>query len=192
MSAEGQQAAMELLMAMVEGPVVSKDDTKEAILIHEEDLPYVDLPDGSKLQLLQVDLNQNLWIVRNVFKPGFCIDTHYHTGPVFAVTQQGEWFYKEYPDKVNKAGSYLYEPAHSLHTLTVAEDATEDAIVWFAIFGSNVNVDDDGNEIQRPFLTIGFVRAPHHTSDVTVSASYHIFLIYCFLHIISDLITYCQ
>tara|TARA_B110000977_G_scaffold187845_1_gene255393 strand:- start:377 stop:700 length:324 start_codon:yes stop_codon:yes gene_type:complete len=107
MSAEGQQAAMELLMAMVEGPVMSKDDTKEAILIHEEDLPYVDLPDGSKLQLIKVDLNQNLWIVRNVFKSGFCIDTHYHTGPVFAVTQQGEWFYKEYPDKVNKAGSYL-------------------------------------------------------------------------------------
>lgn len=147
MSAEGQQAAMDLLMAMVEGPVVSKDDANEAILIHDEDLPYVDLPDGSKLQLLQVDLNQNLWIVRNVFKPGFCIDTHYHTGPVFAVTLQGEWFYKEYPDKVNKAGSYLYEPAHSLHTLTVAEDATEDAIVWFAIFGSNINVDDEGNVI---------------------------------------------
>jgi quercetin dioxygenase-like cupin family protein len=147
MSAESQQAAMDLLMAMMEGPVVSKDDASEAILIHDEDLPYVDLPDGSKLQLLQVDLNQNLWIVRSIFKPGFCIDTHYHTGPVFAVTQQGEWFYKEYPEKVNKSGSYLYEPAHSLHTLTVAEDATEDAIVWFAIFGSNVNVDDKGNVI---------------------------------------------
>jgi hypothetical protein len=85
--------------------------------------------------------------VRNVFKSGFCIDTHYHTGPVFAVTQQGEWFYKEYPDKVNKAGSYLYEPAHSLNTLTVAENATEDGIVWFAIFGSIVNVDDSGNVI---------------------------------------------
>jgi quercetin dioxygenase-like cupin family protein len=147
MSAEGQQAAMDLLMAMVEGPVVSKDDANEAILIHDEDLPYVDLPDGSKLQLLQVDLNQNLWIVRSVFKPGFCIDTHYHTGPVFAVTLQGEWFYKEYPDKVNKAGSYLYEPAHSMHTLTVAEDATEDAVVCFAIYGSNVNVDEEGNVI---------------------------------------------
>jgi len=97
------------------------------------------------LQLLQVDLNQNLWIVRNRLKPGFCIDTHYHTGPVFAVTLSGEWFYKEYPDKVNKAGSYLYEPAHSIHTLTVAADAKEDAVVWFAVFGSNVNIDDKGN-----------------------------------------------
>ncbi|MGI9287453.1 MAG: 2,4'-dihydroxyacetophenone dioxygenase family protein [Pseudomonadales bacterium] len=73
------------------------------------------------------------------------IDTHYHTGPVFAVTQSGEWFYKEYPDKVNKAGSYLYQPAHSVHTLIVAADAKEDAMVWFSIYGSNVNIDDDNN-----------------------------------------------
>jgi len=134
-----------LLEEMAAGGVVSRDDSREAILIQDDDLPYVSLPDGSLLQLLQVDLNQNLWIVRNKFKPGFGIDTHYHTGPVFAVTQSGEWFYKEYPDKVNKAGAYLYEPAHSLHTLTVADDATEDAVVWFAIFGSNVNIDDAGD-----------------------------------------------
>ena len=139
-------SALELLMAMHEGPVISRDDAREAILIHDDDLPHVNLPDGSTLQLLQVDLNQNLWIVRNRFKPGTdIVDTHYHTGPVFALTQSGEWFYKEYPDKVNKAGSYLYEPAHSVHTITVAEDATEDAVVWFAIFGSNVNIDDEGN-----------------------------------------------
>jgi 2,4'-dihydroxyacetophenone dioxygenase len=137
--------AMQLLTEMMEGGVVSRNHSREAILIHDDDLPHVNLPDGSTLQLLQVDLNQNLWVVRNRFKPGFSIDTHYHTGPVFAVTQSGEWFYKEYPDKVNRAGSYLYEPAHSLHTLTVAEDATEDAVVWFAIFGSNIKIDDAGD-----------------------------------------------
>jgi len=134
-----------LAAAMQANGVVSRQDAREAILLHEEDLPWVALPDGSLLQLLQVDLNQNLWVVRNRLKPGFCIDTHYHTGPVFAVTLSGEWFYKEYPDKVNKAGSYLYEPAHSIHTLTVAADAKEDAVVWFAVFGSNVNIDDKGN-----------------------------------------------
>jgi len=134
-----------LAAAMQANGVVSRQDAREAILLHDEDLPWVALPDGSLLQLLQVDLNQNLWVVRNRLKPGFCIDTHYHTGPVFAVTLSGEWFYKEYPDKVNKAGSYLYEPAHSIHTLTVAADAKEDAVVWFAVFGSNVNIDDKGN-----------------------------------------------
>jgi len=137
--------AADLLSNMMSKGMVPNDHGSEAILLHDDDLPLVTLGDGSKLQLLQVDLNQNLWVVRTHFKPGFAIDTHYHTGPVFAVTQSGEWFYKEYPDKVNKAGSYLFEPAHSLHTLTVAEDATEDAIVWFAIYGSNVNLDDDGN-----------------------------------------------
>ncbi len=136
---------IEVLTALVEGPVVPIEHSREAILIHDDDLPHVSLPDGSTLQVLHVDLNQNLWVVKNRFKPGSCIDTHYHTGPVFAVTLSGEWFYKEYPDKVNKAGSYLFEPAHSLHTLTVAEDAKEDAEVWFAIYGSNVNVDGEGN-----------------------------------------------
>ena len=137
--------AMQMLAEMMEGGVVPRDNPREAILIHDEDLPYVLLPDNSRVQLLQVDLNQNLWVVRTRFPPGFAIDTHYHTGPVFAVTQSGEWFYKEYPDKVNKAGSYLYEPAHSLHTLTVSPQAEEDAVVWFAIYGSNVNIDDDNN-----------------------------------------------
>ena len=50
----------------------------------------------------------------------------------------------EYPE-VNRAGSYLYEPAGSIHTLTVPEDNTEDTDVWFAIYGANLNLDDDGN-----------------------------------------------
>ncbi|MEL0315645.1 MAG: 2,4'-dihydroxyacetophenone dioxygenase family protein [Halieaceae bacterium] len=137
----------ELLAAMQSGGAVNMEHTREAVLIRDQDLPWVDLPDGSQLQVLQVDLNQNLWVVRNRFKPGFQIDTHYHTGPVFAVTHSGEWFYAEYPDKVNDAGSYLYEPAHSVHTLTVAPDASEDAVVTFMIFGSNVNVDAEGNVI---------------------------------------------
>jgi len=139
--------ALELLAAMQSGPVVSRDHAREAILLLEDDLPWVSLPDGSTIQLLQVDLNQNLWITRNRMKPGFQVNTHYHTGPVFAVTQSGEWFYKEYADKVNKAGAYLYEPAHSVHTLCVSPDAKEDAVVWFAIFGTNVDINDKGDVI---------------------------------------------
>lgn len=137
--------AAEKLEAMMSGGVVPRLHDKQAILLHEEDLPEVSLPDGSTIQLLQVDLNQNLWILRTRLKPGYAVDTHYHTGPVFAVTLSGEWFYEEYSDKVNKSGSYLFEPAHSLHTLTVSAEAKEDAVVWFAIYGSNVNIDDDNN-----------------------------------------------
>ena len=75
----------------------------------------------------------------------YTIQTHKHTGHVLAFTQKGSWFYKEYPDVVNTAGSYLYEPAGSVHTLHVP--ATNDGVtdVWFAIHGANLNLDADGN-----------------------------------------------
>ncbi|MEQ9143053.1 MAG: 2,4'-dihydroxyacetophenone dioxygenase family protein [Parvibaculaceae bacterium] len=130
-----------------QGGLIPAHGLIEAIHIGESDLPFVDLGDGSTLQLLQVDLNQGLWVVRTKFKPGYKVDKHYHTGSVFAVTLSGSWYYKEYPDYVNTKGSYLYEPAHSVHTLTVSEDNTEDTEVWFAIYGANINVDEDGNVI---------------------------------------------
>ena len=61
------------------------------------------------------------------------------------MTHSGSWYYKEYPDQINRAGSYLYEPAHSIHTLLVSEDNTEDTEVWFAIYGCNVNIDEGGS-----------------------------------------------
>lgn len=114
----------------------------EAVHIGESDLPFVDTGDGTALQLLQVDLNQGLWVLRTRFPAGHRVNKHYHTGPVFAVTFSGCWFYEEYPEYKNTAGSYLYEPAHSTHTLVVGD---EPADVWFSIYGANVNVDDANN-----------------------------------------------
>ncbi len=118
-----------------------------AIHIGESDLPHIDLGDGSTFQLLQVDLNIGLWVLRTRFQPGYQVTKHYHTGSVFAVTLAGSWFYKEYPEYVNTEGSYLFEPAHSVHTLMVGEDNTEPTDVWFAIYGSNVNIDENGDVI---------------------------------------------
>ncbi len=39
------------------------------------------------------------------------------------------------------------------------------------------DIDDDGNEIERPFLTIGVVRAPRHKSNTTVSICNEHFLL---------------
>jgi len=110
----------------------------------EDELPFVDLGDGSLLQLLQVDIDQGLWVIRNKFKPGMSVQRHKHTGPVHAFTQAGSWKYLEYPE-VNVAGSYLFEPAGSIHTLTVPETNEVDTDVWFAIWGANLNLDADGN-----------------------------------------------
>jgi hypothetical protein len=115
-----------------------------ALHIGEGDLPFLDLGDGTAIQLLQVDIEKGLWVLRTRFEPGVTIPTHKHTGEVFAVTLSGQWKYLEYPE-VNRAGSYLYEPAGSIHTLHVPEDTEGITEVWFAIFGANLNLDADGN-----------------------------------------------
>jgi len=110
----------------------------------ESELPFVGMGDGSTLQLLQVDIESGLWVIRNQFVPGTRVPRHKHTGEVFAFTQAGAWKYEEYPE-VNRAGSYLFEPAGSIHTLIVPEDNTEVTDVRFAIRGAILNLDADGN-----------------------------------------------
>lgn len=142
---------------MMPAPAV---DPRRAIHRGESDLPFVPFAEGVDLQLLQVDVDQGLWVVRTRFQPGITIATHKHTGPVFAVTRAGSWKYLEYPE-VNTAGSYLYEPAGSVHTLTVPATETEVTDVWFAIYGANLNLDANGNVemvIDAP-LILDFYRA---------------------------------
>jgi 2,4'-dihydroxyacetophenone dioxygenase len=110
----------------------------------ESELPFVNLGDGTELQLLQVDVEAGLWVIRSRFAPGTIVPTHKHTGEVFAFTLAGSWKYVEYPE-VNVAGSYLYEPAGSIHTLMVPEENDVVTDVWFAIYGANLNLGPDGN-----------------------------------------------
>jgi len=112
-----------------------------AVHIGADDLPWVDIGDGNKLKVICVDTKEGLWIVENIFQSGYTVQTHKHTGPVYAYTVSGAWKYKEY-EYVNRSGSFLYEPAGSVHTLTAVEDDTQ---VWFQIYGANLNLDADGN-----------------------------------------------
>src|SRR5271167_717218 len=104
------------------------------------DLPFVEMGGGNKLKVIQVVVAEGLWIVENIFQKGYAVQTHRHTGPVYGYTTSGAWKYKEY-DYVNRAGSFLYEPAGSVHTLTCVEDDTR---VWFHMYGCNLNLDADG------------------------------------------------
>lgn len=115
-----------------------------AIHRSQTDLPFVDVGDGTHLQVLQIDIDKGLWVIRTRFEPGVTVARHKHTGEVFAFTIAGSWKYLEYA-AVNQAGSYLYEPAGSVHTLHVPDDRDELTDVWFAIHGANLNLDADGN-----------------------------------------------
>jgi 2,4'-dihydroxyacetophenone dioxygenase len=111
----------------------------------EGDLPFVTLPDLTRLQLLQVDLANGVWVIRTLFPPGVTVQTHKHTGHVYAFTTAGSWHYLESPEAVNRSGSYLFEPAGSVHTLHVPADNEGDTDAWFVIHGANLNLTPEGN-----------------------------------------------
>ena len=113
----------------------------EATHLGADDLPFIDIGDGSQLKVLQVKSGEGLWIIENIFQAGYEVDKHRHTGPVWGYPVSGAWRYKEH-DYVNRAGSFLYEPAGSVHTLQCIEDNTR---VWFQMYGSNINLDADDN-----------------------------------------------
>ncbi len=122
-------------------PIATTDTAPEAQHVGADDLPFVDIGGGNKLKVLQVHPKEGLWIVENVFQTGFEVQTHRHTGPVWGYTSSGAWKYKEY-DYVNRAGSFLFEPAGSVHTLTCIEADTR---VWFHMYGVNLNLGPDGS-----------------------------------------------
>ena len=117
------------------------DDRHPRCRSHRRDeLPFADIGDGSKLKVIMVKEADGLWIIENIFQAGYAVQRHKHTGPVYAYTSSGAWKYDEY-DYVNRAGSFLYEPAGSVHTLRVIEDDTH---VWFQMYGANLNLNSDG------------------------------------------------
>jgi 2,4'-dihydroxyacetophenone dioxygenase len=114
---------------------------QESVHLGQDDLPFIDIGDGSLLKVIQVKPQEGLWIIENIFQAGYEVEKHRHTGPIYAYTRSGAWGYKEY-NYVNREGSFLYEPAGSEHTLQAHEDNT---CVWFQMYGSNINLDAEGN-----------------------------------------------
>src|SRR5207253_2411208 len=70
-------------MTMTEAP--------SAVHIGADDLPFVDIGDGSSLKVIQVKETEGLWIVENIFQAGYEVQRHKHTGPVYAYTTSGAW-----------------------------------------------------------------------------------------------------
>lgn len=110
----------------------------------EKELPFVAFFEGIMVQVLHIDIESGLWVTRMRAQPGITLQKHKHTGEVFAFTIAGSWKYLEYPE-INTAGSYLYEPAGSVHTLHIPSSNTGVTDVWFAIRGANLNLDAIGN-----------------------------------------------
>jgi quercetin dioxygenase-like cupin family protein len=83
----------------------------------------------------------------NVFKiqPGAKIPKHYHTATVNGYTLRGSWRYLEH-DWIAHPGTFIFEPPGEVHTLYVDEGG-DIMITFFAVRGSLIYVDDNGNPI---------------------------------------------
>ena len=105
-------------------PVFSLPQT-ELLTVNVNEIPVLkdSLGPGIDFQPLFLDPEIGVWAVIGTFAPGIELPIHLHTGPVHGYTLKGEWIYKEYPDQPQTAGSYLYEPASSVHTFAVPETA---------------------------------------------------------------------
>lgn len=101
-----------------------------------------------ELKLLMSDIEGGRYAVRMRFRPGLQIVPHKHTGEVHAYTFSGKWTYLEYPDSPdNVAGSYLFEPPGTVHTLKIADDAEDWTEILFILYGAMIHLDEAGTVI---------------------------------------------
>ncbi len=123
----------------------------EAFHTATDDLPYADEwgnNTGVRLKLLMADIEGARFVVRIRFAPGTLLMPHKHTGEVHAFTFSGEWSYLEHPNNPpNRAGSYLFEPPGSTHTLKVADSATEETDVLFIVYGAMLHLGPEGDVV---------------------------------------------
>jgi quercetin dioxygenase-like cupin family protein len=112
------------------------------------DLPWAENWAGDpriQLKALMIDVEGGRYAVRMRFRAGLQVAPHKHTGEVHAYTFSGKWNYLEYADSPpNVAGSYLFEPPGTTHTLKIADDAGEWTEVLFILYGAMLHMDEAG------------------------------------------------
>lgn len=118
----------------------------ELLTVNEKDIPLVrdTLGPGVHVKPLRLDIEKGEWVVLATFAPGATVPLHYHTGEAEVYTLSGCWHYYEYPDQLQTAGSYLYEPSSSVHSFITPETNTEDTVIFVRVTGANINFSEDG------------------------------------------------
>lgn len=106
----------------------------------------------------------NIAAVNDVFVRAAAHHRDQNTGIAEVFTLSGRWHYREYPNQPQTAGSYLYEPASSVHTFITPADNTEDTVILVHVVGANINFTEDGQ-----FHSILDAALLRHLSD-TLSA----------------------
>jgi 2,4'-dihydroxyacetophenone dioxygenase len=105
--------------------------------------------------------------------PGAMLGTHYHVGTVRGYTMAGHWRYLEH-DWVAKPGTFIYEPAGEAHTLVIANDSPEPALIMFVVEGGLIYLDKaiDGSvaAYEDGFTALEFCRKYYRDAGLDVGA----------------------
>jgi 2,4'-dihydroxyacetophenone dioxygenase len=118
-----------------------------ALHVGVDELPWVTNGRvGGRMRLLQIDADAQMSVTHGLLPAGLAVGTHRHQGPVQMWTMSGAWVYREH-EFVNRAGSYLYEPVGSVHTLYVPDDGEPFSEVLSIVYGDVEYLDDDGEII---------------------------------------------
>ena len=109
-----------------------------------DEIPWVQNPSvDARMRLLHVDPANQMTVSHGLMAAGLSVGTHRHRGPVQMWTMAGSWRYREH-EFVNRAGSYLFEPIGSVHTLEVPADNDEPTEVLSIVYGDVEYLDPDG------------------------------------------------
>ena len=116
------------------------------LTVNVDDIPFLKdaAGPGIHIQPLRLDPGRGELVMLVTLAPGCELPIHYHTGPAEVYTLSGRWEYAEYPDQPQTAGSYLYEPAGSVHTFFTPKENTEDTVVLWWMQGAQVSFNEDG------------------------------------------------
>ena len=108
-------------------------------------VPNLNYP-GTEMRMLQADVDAGVYTMAGRMHAGLEVGTHRHLGAVHMFTLSGSWVYREH-DFVNRAGSYLYEPPDSVHTLYVPADNTEVTETLTVVYGRTEYIGEQGEVV---------------------------------------------
>jgi quercetin dioxygenase-like cupin family protein len=143
-TATGGGAATRRCLTMIESAMSHDGAAPEPLLVKKESPPWAEVTTGVEVRMLSTFSDGTGYAALFRFAPGTRLPRHHHLGRVHAYTLQGRWRYLEY-EWTAEPGSYALETPGSIHTLEVAADAVEPAVVLFISEAGMVLVNDDGS-----------------------------------------------
>jgi len=112
-------------------------------LVDAPRVPWADFGGGIEVKMLRVGGASGIYTILTRFQPGVQLMTHRHFGAVWALTVEGRWRYLEYPWHA-EAGSFVFEPPGSVHTLKVPDDNDGPTTIFFTIEAGMVFLGEAG------------------------------------------------